>query len=172
VYFFPGELNLNPFLKTRANWWMEGEYSAAGKQGCFGDPVGNTQLQIASWFYPCGSIVEVYNPLTKLSVFAEVTDRGPNRFLKKAGWENNRVREYGVDITRAVATAIGQKPGEIVWIKPIQIPDNQPMGPVVDLTTTSPNYTGINTMTGELLGQTGIQDQIRFTLPAHSQSKI
>lgn len=173
VYYRTGELHLNPFMRTRANWWMENEYSATGKQGCFGDPVGNTEYQMATWFYPCGSIVEVYNPVTHLSVLAEVTDRGPNRFLNIKGWENDRVREYGADITRKVAESIGQKPGEIIYIKPVYLTgENQMFGPAIDLENSPAFYKGIDRSTGNFIGGTLPQSPNLVTAFVLSHSKI
>lgn len=146
MYYRRGELELNPQrFVTRANWWMMGEYGLNDKQGCFGDPVDGSRLVIATWFYPCGSTIKVTNPETGQWIVAEVTDRGPNRNLTKQGWENDRSREFGADISPAVAAAIGQQAGSVVIFEPINLSGatEASVGPIVDLTISPPNYIGI-----------------------------
>ena len=156
VYYRPGEYELNPEeLVTFANWWMYGEYSATNAQGCFGDPVDGNALQIATWFYECGTLVLVINPMTNQQVIAEVTDRGPNRYLDETtpGWEGDRIRGYGVDITPRVAQTIGQHSGEAIIVRPIQIPNRATAsfaGPI-NLTQSPAFYTGIDVTTNQFV---------------------
>jgi hypothetical protein len=156
VYYRPGEYQLNPReLVTFANWWMHGEYSATNMQGCFGDPVDGSALQIATWFYDCGTRVLVINPITGQQVIAEVTDRGPNRYLNESnpGWGGDRVRAFGADISPGVAQAIGQNSGEAVIIRPIIVPNRSPStfaGPV-NLTQSPAYYSEIDVVTSQFI---------------------
>jgi hypothetical protein len=160
IYFRGNELNSNPgMLITFANWWMVGEYLPSDRQGCFGDPVNRVEMQVATWFYPCGSKLLICNPLTDQCVEVEVTDRGPNRLLTDIdGYEDDRVRFFGMDISEAAANKIDHLPGGKLVVVPIAIPgigdldeDNMP-GLVVDLLQSPPYYTGIDLMTGAFIG--------------------
>lgn len=148
-YFRPGELQLNPIaLIGRANIWLNGEGSLGDRLGCGYQVAGAAeQLYIATWFYPCGSRVKVTNPETGLSEYAIVADRGPDRYLDWAGYENDAIRFYVADLTLGLARKIGHASHGTVLLEPadeMSIPPES-FGPFINLFDSPPFYQGIAT---------------------------
>lgn len=79
VYFHPGEFLSNPTEQQGlAHWYSYEEESGGGITGC-GEVFDPYALTAASWFYDCGTKLEVTNVENGSTVVVYVNDRGPNR---------------------------------------------------------------------------------------------
>ncbi len=149
VYFFPGELYLSPkTLTTKANTWMNEASTRSGQgMGCkIGADVNKPY--VATWFYPCGSVLKLKNIDKDSKGFGRemlvvVADAGPNRKLSGEGWKNNRVRQYALDISPMAAAKLAHTTGEggALEVTLVKLPAGYESSPMsLDLLNTPPSY--------------------------------
>ena len=123
IYVRPNEYNASPRIMI-----AEGQHynPERGQVGCGGHYLSSERV-IASWFYPCGTEVEITNndpksPGYQEKVVAEVVDRGPNRYIHSVGWENDRIRKVGIDMSEGTAKAIDHVAGDEVIVEILKLP--------------------------------------------------